>query len=232
MSYILDALKKSEQERRRGKAPDFLDDHGQAPQRPRRRFWGYMFFLGLVIVAGGLGWWFGHDEPATDKLPFQSSGARPAPSLPPQTAVLPSAPAPKPAAEMSAAKPEPASRNDIRATAARKPVKPPSFSGKASGEQSSGTADVAQSGTVAAKKPDPDKIYSLNELPDTVNREIPSLSISTHIYSPNPSERLASINGNIGREGQEIIQGIILESVQPEGVILRHRGYRFRVDLR
>jgi general secretion pathway protein B len=83
------------------------------------------------------------------------------------------------------------------------------------------------------KKTVPDnRIYTINELPEAVRQGLPSLTISTHIYSPDKSERLAAINGQIGREGQEIMTGILLESITPAGAILRYQGYKFSVGLR
>jgi general secretion pathway protein B len=69
-------------------------------------------------------------------------------------------------------------------------------------------------------------------LPESVSKGLPAFAISTHIYSTEPTERLVSINGSIGREGNEIMPGIVLESVLPDGVILKRQGYRFRVGLR
>jgi general secretion pathway protein B len=80
--------------------------------------------------------------------------------------------------------------------------------------------------------PPDNRIYAINELPESVRQGLPSLTISTHIYSPDKSERLAAINGQIGREGQEVMTGIMLESITPDGAILRYQGYKFRVNLK
>ena len=83
------------------------------------------------------------------------------------------------------------------------------------------------------KKVVPDnKIYAINELPEAVRQGLPSITISTHIYSSDKSERLSAINGHIGREGQEVMTGITLESITPDGVILRYQGYKFRIGLK
>ena len=77
-----------------------------------------------------------------------------------------------------------------------------------------------------------DRIYSISELPDDIRQGLPALSISTHIYSSEKSERLASIDGHVGREGQEILPGIILETITPDGAILSYHGYKIKVNLK
>jgi general secretion pathway protein B len=58
MSYILDALKKSEKERKRGKVPDILAVQDTLIQRPKKRLlWPYIFLIALLINAGLLAWW-------------------------------------------------------------------------------------------------------------------------------------------------------------------------------
>lgn len=58
MSYILDALKKSEQERSRGAIPDIKTVHKPRQveyHKPSR--WPYILLVVLLISAGGLGFW-------------------------------------------------------------------------------------------------------------------------------------------------------------------------------
>jgi general secretion pathway protein B len=234
MSYILDALKKAEQERKRGKAPDFMDNHGQTPQQPKKRLWAYALIIVVIAVAGGFGWWFGHGQPSTDKLPFQSSGAQPSsvaqapktePQQPAQQASAAVAP-PAPAVEQkpAAAKPEPAkeTKPPAKTETPKKPAK----------ELATASVAAEQHDPAPEKKPDPNKIYNINELPDETRKELPAFVISTHMYSPDPADRLVSINGNIGREKQEIMPGTTLDAILPDGAILKHKGYRFKVGLR
>jgi general secretion pathway protein B len=238
MSYILDALKKAEQERKRGKSPDFMGNNGQLPQQPKKRLWAYALLIVVIAVAGGFGWWFGHGQPSTDKLPFQSSGTQSAPAAEAQKTdlqqpaqqtthaatpptVAPSAPVEQ---KPAAAKAEPAkeTKSPVKTETLKKPAKEPA------------TASVAaeQPGPAPENKPDPKKLYNYNELPDEIRKDIPQLVISTHMYSNEPADRLVSINGNIGREKQEIMPGTTLDAILPDGAILKHKGYRFKVGLR
>ena len=74
-------------------------------------------------------------------------------------------------------------------------------------------------------------MLQVNELPATVRSALPEFRISGHAYSPEPQTRVARINEKILQEGQELIPGLKLEEIVPEGVIFGYRGYRFRVDL-
>ena len=62
MSYILDALKKSEKERQRGTVPDLMTTQDVPGEGPKKRlFWPYLIVGALVINAGLLAWWLaGH----------------------------------------------------------------------------------------------------------------------------------------------------------------------------
>jgi general secretion pathway protein B len=58
MSYILDALKKTEQERQRGTTPSLSSQQRKVPpQRPKRSVWLYLLLAVLLLNAGVLCWW-------------------------------------------------------------------------------------------------------------------------------------------------------------------------------
>jgi general secretion pathway protein B len=58
MSYILDALKKSERERQRGAVPDLMTTQDVMAQAPKKRsFWPYLLVGALILNAGLLAWW-------------------------------------------------------------------------------------------------------------------------------------------------------------------------------
>ena len=58
MSYILDALKKTEQERQRGATPSINSQHRKGPPRsPKRPAWWYLLIAVLLFNAGILVWW-------------------------------------------------------------------------------------------------------------------------------------------------------------------------------
>ena len=75
------------------------------------------------------------------------------------------------------------------------------------------------------------EIPYLDELPLSVRQELPALTIVAHIYSNNSASRMANINGRTVREGQNVAEGIKLEEITLNGVILSYRNYRFRIRM-
>lgn len=76
MSYILDALKKSERERQRGSVPDVLTpEDSVVGQTRKRRLLPYLILCALVLSAGLLvGWLMGHSK--KPQIVSQSAAAR------------------------------------------------------------------------------------------------------------------------------------------------------------
>ncbi len=68
-------------------------------------------------------------------------------------------------------------------------------------------------------------------LPADIRSALPKLVIAAHYYSSNPSARMASINGRVMRQGQSVNNGLILEEIIREGVILSFQDYRFRLEV-
>jgi general secretion pathway protein B len=68
MSYILDALKKSEKERQRGTLPDMLTVQDIVADKPKKRlaWWAYLIAATIILNAGMFAWWLGflHTEKA------------------------------------------------------------------------------------------------------------------------------------------------------------------------
>ena len=54
------------------------------------------------------------------------------------------------------------------------------------------------------------------------------MTISVHAYSANPTDRLVGINNRMLREGAEVVPGLKLEQITPEGMIFGYKGYSFR----
>jgi len=67
----------------------------------------------------------------------------------------------------------------------------------------------------------------LNELPASLKNALPPIRITSHLYRGD--SRLVSINGKIMSEGVNMGEGLFLDEITPEGVILSFRGHRFRL---
>lgn len=196
MSYILDALRKSEQQRQQGAAP--MARLAQvATTAPRRPSWPVHGLTAATLVAAGIaiGW----------LQPWQ-----PGPSAPEPVRAIDAVPSPSAAA--SVAEP-PAAQPARQASPAPAPAMAP--------------ADAAANPPAEPEPAPAPQALARSELPPSIRQEIPELTISLHAYSAQPKERIAMINGQMLREGEDIAAGLRLAEITPDGVVIAYRGYRF-----
>jgi general secretion pathway protein B len=191
MSYILDALRKSDQQRQRGASPTLLAPQAAAVVPRRRVSRSHVLLTAVVLVGAGIvigalrPWQTEQTAPATQAAAMNAPASSPRPS-------------PVPVQPQMARKSEPQ-------VPARKP------------------APAAQ-----PNRPDEEKVLTIAELPLSIQREIPAMSISVHAYARASKDRLVSINDRVLREGDYLAPGLRLEQITPKGMILRFKGYRFR----
>jgi len=65
------------------------------------------------------------------------------------------------------------------------------------------------------------------DLATTNGANLPELRLDMHVYDPKPQARFALINMRKVTEGQMAGEGVRVESITPEGVVLSHNGTRF-----
>lgn len=228
MSYILDALRKSDQQRQRGATPTLLTPQAAAPVPERRGFSMVQISLAAIligagIVIGALRPWQG-EQPDSAQAPAKVQVARapvvttrPEPTLPsPPAQPQPPAYSEQPVAQMPA--------HESAPTAQPVPAKVPSAPIPAPAPQ---PAAVEPQVAVAAPAVQEPKVMTMAELPFSIQREIPNLSISVHAYSRSSQERLLGVNNRMLHEGDQVAPGLVLESITPDGMILSYKGYRF-----
>lgn len=225
MSYILDALKKSEQQRQRGAAPITLatPTATPAPRSPPAYRTG-LLVLALIAAGIAIGW----------LRPWQS----PTPTSTPAIAVKPriSAPAPAPAPHppvvaipVAAAPPVqfPPTRVATRESSPpAEAVSAPSVKPAQPVEAITAKPVVADAGEPLAKAP------ALNELPQSVRQALPAIAIALHAYARDPKDRVVMINNQMLRQGDLVAPGLRLEQITQEGVVLGYQGYRFQRGVR
>jgi general secretion pathway protein B len=202
MSFILDALKKSEQERRRREVPDLHSEHTPMPARRRGIPWPLVIGLALLLNAGLLLWWLRPWQPpvvAVDAVPAAIVAEEPASAAAPP-AVLP------------VVEPE--------MTLQETPPLPPAV--PAAPARIEPTPDRERVTTTTASPP-PD----LNDLPRSIRAELPAIEITLHFFTDAPHSRMVRINGRNLREGQQVNPNLTLQEITPEGVVLNFRGQLF-----
>ncbi|MFA3792112.1 general secretion pathway protein GspB [Aliiglaciecola sp. SL4] len=73
-------------------------------------------------------------------------------------------------------------------------------------------------------------VPAVSELPAWVLLELPSLAFSAHMYVSAPEERWVRVNGKKAVEGQEIDDGLILQGIEPQHVIMTFKGQEFSME--
>ncbi|MBF0559873.1 MAG: general secretion pathway protein GspB [Nitrospirae bacterium] len=202
MSYILDALKKSEQKRRQGTVPDLLTVHESPGEKPRKQPWGTYVVVSLLLVGGLVSVWLYKVRPGVTLSAQVQVPA--APPQPVQVAVPVQTPA-------TAAVVQPVQRETVPPVAARVPVRE--------------TERIVEARE--PRTPSKQTVMKESELPSAIQQELPRIDIAAHFYDADPAARIVSMRGNVLHEGQYVAAGLKLEKITPEGVILNYKDYRF-----
>lgn len=252
MSFILDALKKSESERQRQSVPSLLDIPMPA-RKPRIPVWGILLGLlmgvNLVVLVVVLA---RHDKapPAVASLASEPPDDRPQRQAPP-AASQPAIARPA-AAEPAASEPVPALAPAPVAASAGTPFSPmdgapvyapeiPVDSGSAGtrepGMHESGMRVIRPEPAAPARPalppkeiipPNPDEVVpTLQELNLSGNHAIPDLHLDLHVYAARPADRFVFINNRKYKEGSTLQEGPTVERITRDGVLLRYQNLRF-----
>ncbi|VAW78513.1 hypothetical protein MNBD_GAMMA15-584 [hydrothermal vent metagenome] len=203
MSYILEALKKAEQQREIGQVPGIDSTHESASAGMSSR-WVVIVVLVLLVNAGllvVLFWPDGRAEvprsiadsqalpPAADSTPPIS--VQPAPVISPAPVLLPATVATAPVQAIPEPIPAtpPAPRDYVRDL----PVWP--------------------------------------QVPAHIFQKLQSgLRLDVHVYSDRPQDRFVLINLQKYREGERLQEGPVLDEITAEGIVLSLQGQQFLVQ--
>jgi len=218
MSFILDALRKSEQERQRNQTPGIASARAQDKPRPQT------FWLPLVMVLVGVNLsllfflWIkgtpetGSSEPVAEAVQ-QPGSALPATASPSAqntvqrdlaTQLAPAPPA-TPPAQLPATPSTPIPANPFEA--ATPPAAPAPEAPRNTGPRLPTMTELLLAGTLNVKP----------------------LHLDIHVYSEKPAERFVFINMHKYREGDTLEEGPSVREINGEGVVLTHQGSDFMV---
>jgi general secretion pathway protein B len=219
LSFILDALRKSEHERQRGAVPGISNVPYAAPRREIPR-WMVALVAVLVLALAALGgaWW------------RSSKVATPTPAVVSVPLDVP-APVPTPAPETRAARTEPAPTQEARAP--RSEPQPLAATAPADARPAPPPADSAPAPTARATAPasrDGDSAAPPLPSPAALAAEgiaVPPLHLELHAYSDRASERFVFITGRKYIEGEQLAEGPRLVSIERSGAVLSQQGRRF-----
>jgi|SRR5579864_1870101 general secretion pathway protein B len=241
MSFILDALKKSESDRQRQNGPALFEVR-VAPPRTRLPLWAIAIALLLVVNLGVALWMLlrhqGHAVGPADAAPSAAAASAPmppgAPPLPVVAASAPAAqgaapPAAVPAASSAAASPAapqaaPAAAPNTTAGAADSSAAPETANAEdyapAQEQPAAGISNHVRRGTASG-------VPLYQDLTTAPGAQLPQLRLDLHVFAARPEDRFVLINMHKLREGDTLPEGVRVDSITPEGAVLTFNGSKF-----
>ncbi len=249
MSFILDALKKSETERQRTSGPALFEVRAAAP-RTRLPLWalavGALLAINLIVLL----WVLLHRDKAASAVPDAAAAATartaaPQPALPAAVrstvpARGPSLPAARTSAlsepPLSVANPEDERPAVLPGSAAAAVAERERARARREAQQQAALVREQTAATVAAPAAARraatatargSGLPTRDELVNSGRARIPELTLSLHVWDADAKRRFVFINGARAREGDSLGNGIAIDSITPDGVILSSGGQKF-----
>lgn len=242
MSYILDALRKSETERRQGQVPD-LGQQVQLIHRPKSKSVPSSLWVALALVlnAAVLAYvfWPTHSVGLVSGIENDSPEDAADTEAVAVEATEPEEPEPAPAVET-------VSKDEPPAVASEPVANPVPEPAAVSEVETNPEPEVAERPTVIVPSPNRslaiaepgmleesgfrERVPHLVELPLSFQRQVPDLIFNSHIYASDPAARRVMINDHYLRIG-DVFSGIRVDRITEEGVELSLNGRRFRVGV-
>ncbi len=228
MSYILEALKKADQQRELGKVPG-IDTGHDTGKRARGRYWLWLIVVVLLMNALVLTVLFWPAETVDIGSDPLIAAAPEVEAYAPVRPIEP--PPPRPAQRILKPIPAPASvvQPEIDPDAARLAL-------------ARSLLPATEDGLPVVPQPPPEPV---TQTPPAASRNLPvwpqipqslfgqlsgGLHLDVHVYANVPQNRFVLINMRKYYEGERLQEGPVLDEITPEGVILSLRGQRFRVQ--
>lgn len=228
MSLILDALRKSEAERRRGQLPALALELPPAPARrtPSRAWW--LALPAALILAAAV---YFNSRPQPAETAFVEAGAPSANTQPPLPAPSP-AEVPHPPTVVGGGAVgegfERAMDGARPALGAGRGLVPANPSPAAPAPPPEAELPIFETPDIASTEAPP--VIALSDLTPTERQALPPLKLSMHMWSPDPAQRFAILDGQRVVEGDRLGSAVV-ERIEPDGVILAAEGRLVRLPL-
>ena len=227
MSYILDALKKADQERTLGEVPDLEATHWGERRRKRSYRWVWIVAALLLVNSVLVYLLLGSDDTGTPDVASLSESRDAVPVTPvPMVSGLETAAVP-PSREIAYPR-EPVYVPSVA------PVRRPVPSPVPSRVQQMPSA-VVEAPPVYASPPEPQPA-TVSDVPEWNDLSLEFRSgmtlphIDVHVYADDPGRRFILVDLQKYREGEALDNGAVLEEILPGGIQLYYQGTRFRVE--
>ena len=207
MSYILEALKKSDQTRKQGNIPDLQTIHVPLTVEVQQSRWPYIIIvvllMGLVFLLGWMKPWqsASSTEPVVNSHQLSSKNT--------ESAVI-------------------VERQLVAEVAAEAKQLTASTHQPDLIERS---VNAQPQASILQADPRLEFVPHLQEMPESVKQVIPDMRFAGHVYSSNPAQRSVIINGSAMAEGDLIMNGLSIDQITDKGVIFDYQAQRFRIDI-
>lgn len=235
MSFILDALKKSETDRQRQSSPALFEVKVAAP---RRKFPMWAIGLGVLFVVNvGVLAWVLLRQPAQTAATTANAPDAPNPS-PTATVTDPSRTVtltmPADSASTVTVSPNHPEAGVVAPSNAPPLAEEPLLSGNEpsvppnyDAHDYAPAVSVAQANEAAAQRagavPSRDEVLAQGT-------QLPDLRLDLHVYAAKPADRFVFINMRKLREGESLPEGVRVDVITPHGAELSYRGKRFTIE--
>lgn len=254
MSFILDALKKSENDRQRQSGPAFFEVR-VAPPRSKFPPWAIALAALLVVNLAVIAWlMFRKPANAAAVTPAPVTAVPPAPVAAP--AVVPAQPAitpqpqptyvPPPVAQQQPAPPptqyqeptlqdRPPPQANFGSTEPQRPFAQQGGFGTAPPAIEENPDDYAPATEPSRERPLggvrrglANGLMTYDEA--ATKNQIPPLRMDLHVYAPDPRNRFVLVNMKRLMEGESLPEGVKVESITTDGAVLSYRGLQFMME--
>jgi len=226
MSLILDALRKSEAERRRGQAPDlFAPVAARATPASKQPIAVIGVALATILAAAAIVFWPAQPSPKPVSTDDTKLAAKPVPESVATSITSTTIPVPKP--------PPAAPTEPVRKPIEAKPI-------TANSPEQISTAPTKPATSIdnnAVALPVPDvadadttdnepALPGLATLDSATRATLPPLQLSMHVWNPDAARRFAIIDGQRLGEGGKLAGAVVAE-IRRDGVVLDIGGRQF-----
>ncbi len=207
MSYILDALKKSEQDRGNGSIPNVQTIHSSALNyhQEKRALWPWILIAVLAFNIFILIYFLKPETDTQNIAPRLNIEINNHEAIEKNIAPVISTPSPAPIVIET------------------QPVST-SVSEQATSEQNNNSIEIT---APEISKP----LVTIDELPANIRQQIPDMIFSAHVYSSAPMQRSLVINDRFMEEGDAVGYDLVLVEITRNGAIFDFRGHLFSTSV-
>lgn len=223
MSLILDALKKSEAERRRGQVPNLLSPSPSTPthysaQRKSNLPWIILTAVLLAVLVVGYVYMKSGDNEVLDAGNSTATVIL-QPTKPSTASITPAPSASVVASAKAAAAPAQVPQPAAPVVETRQTKPPRLFDTQAAAEPIKPAVETIEPVQET-------RIAGMAEMPVDQRQQLPTLKLSMHVYSSESTKRFAIIDGQRVNEGS-LIGAAVVEEIRQDGVVLSLQGQSY-----